>query len=65
MEGSGDKTNSNTVYYSEVTMDAICMYDRTNSLLSLSSMCDYYCDVAHAQAVIKELKHCPQLERLM
>ena len=64
MEGSGDKTNSYTVYYSEVTIDAIGMYDRTNSSLSLSSMCDYFCDAVHAQAVIKELKHCHQLERL-
>ena len=64
MEGSGDKTNSYTMYYNEVSIDAICMYDRTNSSLSLSSMCDYLCYAAHAQAVIKELKHCPQLERL-
>ena len=65
MEGSGDTTNSYTVYYSEVTIDAICMYDRTNSSLSLSSMCDYFCDAAYAQTVIEELKHCPRLERLM
>ena len=37
-----------------------------NSLhsFSLSSMRDYYCDVAHARAIIKELKRCPQLEKL-
>ena len=64
MEGSGDKTNSYSVYYSEITIDAICMYDRTNSSHSLSSLCHYSCGAAHAQAVIKELKHCPQLERL-
>ena len=54
MEGSADK----------VAIDAICMYDRANSPLSLSSMCDYLESAGHAQAVIKELKHCPQLERL-
>ena len=36
------------------------------SSFSLSSLCDYPYDIpdaAHARAISKELKYCPQLER--
>ncbi len=41
-----------------------CTAETINSPFSLSSLCDYCCDVTHAQAVIKELKFCRQLQRL-
>ena len=34
------------------------------STFSLYSICDYDASADHAQAVIKELKFCPELERL-
>ncbi len=41
-----------------------CTAETINSPFSLSSLRDYICDVTYAEAVIKELKFCCQLQRL-
>ncbi len=61
------RTHSGGVYQaslSQMVGCGGCTAETINSPFSLSSLRDYFCDVTHAQAVIKELKFCCQLERL-
>ena len=48
--------------YIEVTREVV--YQVLCCLFSLLSFSNYFKTADHAQAVIKVLKHCPQLEKL-